>query len=294
MIHIDSLTHTYRGSKAAALDNVSMDIAEGSITGVLGPNGSGKTTLFHALVGYLEPASGAIIIDGQETSRDQRIALGVYAGNYADPASVSTKSLLRLASCRPTWDEDRFARLSDRFQLELGGSLGKRSQGERSLFVTAIALACGAPITMLDEPTDALDVPTRMALTEEIIRASADAAEAGAPRTFLVASHLVSELESLIENVIVLAEGRVVCVDTAEHLRAYALALVGRPEVIHRILDADAESRVLSERQLGRFARIVATGLTDACLEALAAADVEVQPLSFQDSFVSLIDHNMA
>lgn len=294
MIHIDSLTHTYRGSKAAALDNVSMDIAEGSITGVLGPNGSGKTTLFHALVGYLEPASGAIIIDGQETSRDQRIALGVYAGNYADPASVSTKSLLRLASCRPTWDEGRFARLSDRFQLELGGSLGKRSQGERSLFVTAIALACGAPITMLDEPSDALDVPTRMALTEEIIRASADAAEAGAPRTLLVASHLVSELESLIENVIVLAEGRVVCVDTAEHLRAYALALVGRPEVIHRIVDADAESRVLSERQLGRFARIVATGLTDACLEALAAADVEVQPLSFQDSFVSLIDHNMA
>ncbi|WP_103062053.1 ABC transporter ATP-binding protein [Actinomyces qiguomingii] len=294
MIRINSLTHTYRGTTVPALDDVSVDIAEGSITGVLGPNGSGKTTLFHALVGYIGPASGAFIINGHEVSREQRIALGVYAGDNAYSAGVSVRSLLRLVSCRHTWDEGRFARLSDRFQLELGGSLGQRSQGERSLFVTAIALACGAPITMLDEPTDALDVPTRMALTEEIIRASTDAAEAGTPRTFLVASHLVSELESLIENVIVLSAGRVVRVDTAERLRAHALALVGRPEVIRRILEADAESRILSERQLGRLVRIVATGLTDACLDALVAADVQVQPLSFQDSFVSLIDHNMA
>lgn len=294
MIHIESLTHAYRGSKVAALDDVSLDIAEGSITGVLGPNGSGKTTLFHALVGYLEPASGVIVIDGKEASREQRIALGVYAGDYADLTGASARSLLRLASSRPTWDDGAFARLSERFQLDLDGSLGQRSQGERSLFMAAIALACGAPITLLDEPTDALDVPTRMALTEEIIRVSAEAAEAGAPRTFLVSSHLVSELESLIENVIVLSKGKVVCAATAEQLRAYAVALVGRSEVIHRILEGDAEAHILSESQLGRFARIVVTGLAEARLGDLAAADVEIQPLSFQDSFVSLIDNGLA
>lgn len=286
MIRIDSLTHRYSGQKGLALDAFSLDIAEGAITGVIGPNGSGKTTLFKALAGRLAPTSGAVLVDGEPASREDLVARCLYVGDDKDLLPVPAKGALLYARLRPTWDEALFARLATRFDLKLKGSLARRSQGQRALFTTALALASGAPITLLDEPTGSLDVPTRLALAEEIIRVSAEAEGA---RTILVSSHLVSELETLIEHVIVLAKGRLVEAMPAEALRGASVALVGAPEAIHAALAAEPNARILSERPLGRLAEIRVSGHSPALLDALARAGVEIQPLSFQDAFVSLI-----
>lgn len=286
MIRIDSLTHSYFRQKSPALDSLTLDVAEGAITGVIGPNGSGKTTLFKALAGRIAPTGGRILLDGREPEREELVAHCSYVGDDKDLLSVSAKAALLYARVRPTWEEETFTRLAERFSLSLKGGLGRRSQGQRSLFTAALGLASGAPITLLDEPTGNLDVPTRLALAEEIIRVSA---EAEGRRTFLVSSHLVSELESLIEHVVVLTKGRLVTAMPAEELRASALALIGDAALIRRELAAEPRARILDERPLGRLAEIRITGHTPELVAALTSAGIEIQPLSFQDAFVSLI-----
>ncbi len=286
MIRIDSLSHTYPRQKEPALDSFSLDLAEGAITGVIGPNGSGKTTLFKALGGRILPSSGQVLIDGRPIKREELIAHCLYVGDDKDLFPVSAKNALLYARCRPSWDETIFTRLAKRFELSLKGGLGRRSQGQRALFTSALGLASGAPITLLDEPTGNLDVPTRLALAEEIIRVNAEAEGA---RTILVSSHLVSELESLIEHVIVLRNGRLVEAMPAEELRSAAIALVGDPATIRAALASEAKARILDERPLGRLAEIRVIGHTPELLDSLSRSGVEIQPLSFQDAFVSLI-----
>ncbi|MDC4233508.1 ABC transporter ATP-binding protein [Actinomyces sp. B33] len=286
MIRIDSLTHRYPRQKAPALDRVDLDIAEGSITGVIGPNGSGKTTLFTALSGRLAPTSGRILFSGAEIDREERAARSICVGIDRDFSSARAASVLRAARLRPTWDESIFTRLAERFSLAARGGLGRRSQGQRSLFITSIALASGAPLTLLDEPTGSLDVPTRMALAEEIIRVNA---EADGARTVVIASHLVSELESLIEHVVILSAGRVVSTLNAGDLVSRVIALIGDPATIRRLVDADPHARILSERPLGRLAEIRIADASPRTLDAAVSAGVESAPLSFQDAFVSLI-----
>ena len=129
-------------------------------------------------------------------------------------------------------------------------------------------------------------MPTRLALAEEIIRVNAEAEGA---RTILISSHLVSELESLIEHVVVLKKGRLVTAMPAEELRSTAIALVGNPTTIRAELASEAKTRILDERPLGRLAEIRIVGHTPELLESLSLSGIEIQPLSFQDAFVSLI-----
>ena len=286
MIRIDSLSHTYPRQKESALDSFSLELAEGAITGFIGPNGSGKTTLFKALAGRILPSSGQVLIDGRPAGREELIAHCLYVGDDKDLSPVSAKNALLYARCRPTWDEALFTRLAQRFELSLKGTLSRRSLGQRALFTAALGLASGAPITLLDEPSGNLDVPTRLALAEEIIRVNAEAEGA---RTILISSHLVSELESLIEHVVVLKKGRLVTAMPAEELRSAAIALVGNPTTIRAALASEAKTRILDERPLGRLAEIRIVGHTSELLESLSLSGIEIQPLSFQDAFVSLI-----
>ena len=75
MIRIDSLSHTYPRQKEPALDSFSLELAEGAITGFIGPNGSGKTTLFKALAGRILPSSGQVLIDGRPAGTHRPLPL---------------------------------------------------------------------------------------------------------------------------------------------------------------------------------------------------------------------------
>ncbi|WP_022868586.1 ABC transporter ATP-binding protein [Schaalia vaccimaxillae] len=290
MIHINSLTHTYPRTKKPAINNISADFSDGSITGVIGPNGSGKTTFFKAMAGFLEPQAGIIEAFGQRFTREDLPALALYSTDTKEFSNLLAKPTIRQAQARPTWSDETFDRVTRRFNIKLRGNLAKRSQGERSLFMTALALASGAPLTLLDEPTGNLDVPTRLALAEEIIQTSVEAKEAGKPRAFVIASHLVSELENLIENVIVLSEGEIIASTTAEELRSSTVALVGDPARIRSLVEGDPVAQIHSERPLGRLAEIRVSNIQPTTMQALTAAGVEIQSLSFQDAFVSLIE----
>ena len=207
MITLNSISYTYPGESEAALRDVSLTLGDATVTALVGPNGSGKTTLMQILGGLMVPTSGSISIDGTQASADDLLTGSIMASSSRDLDDVPATILVQYARLRPTWDEALFAHYVESFSLPVQRrkTLGKLSTGQAAVFAGAIALASGAPLTLLDEIQAPLDVPTRYALYEEVLTLAAEVMEGKRPqRRFLISSHMVSELEKVAEDVIVL------------------------------------------------------------------------------------------
>ena len=296
MITLDSISHTYPGENEAALRDVSLVLGDATVTALVGPNGSGKTTLMQILGGLMVPTSGSISIDGAQASADDLLTSSIIASSSRDLDDVPATILIQYARLRSTWDEQLFAHYGRRFGLAVRGRkpLGKLSTGQAAVFSGAIALASGAPLTLLDEIQAPLDVPTRYALYEEILALAGECMEGKRPqRRFLISSHMVSELEKVAEDVIVLKKGVLLAHESVDDFTCRVCALTGHASDVERFLAAHSDLAVIASRELGSTREIVvdlrgsAVGDTE-----LASHSLTASPCSFQDAFAYLIQEN--
>ena len=267
-----------------AVDHATFTLPAGSITGLLGRNGSGKSTLLSALASMLPPTSGRILVDGEEPFENEalmeRICLVRESGDLMPDERIST-NLAYVATARPTWDDDLAGRLLDSFEIDPRSKPRQLSRGGRSALGVVVGLASRAPLTMLDEVYLGMDAPSRYQFYELLLE---DYVEH--PRTIILSSHLIRELDRLLEHVVVLHEGRPLLTGSADDLRAHGATLTGRAE------DVDAAASgltVLAERHLGPTKQTtVMDGLDAAQAAAMARSGVEIGPVDLQDLFVHL------
>ena len=296
MITLTSITHTYRGEIVPALLDVSLTLGESTVTALVGPNGSGKTTLMQILGGLLAPTSGTISIDAAQASADDLFADSIMASSSRDLDDVPATILIQYARLRPTWDERLFAHYARRFGLPVRSrkTLGKLSAGQAAVVTGAIALASGAPITLLDEIQAPLDVPTRYAFYEEILTLAGEVMEGKRPqRRFLVSSHMVSELEKVVEDVIVLKKGVLLAHESVDDFTCRVCALTGHASDVERLLAARPDLAVIASRELGPTREIVVDLRGGTIDEAtLVSHSLTSSPCSFQDAFAYLIQEN--
>lgn len=295
MITLNSISHTYPGESEAALRDVSLTLEDATVTALVGPNGSGKTTLMQILGGLMVPTSGRVAIDGVQASADDLLTGSIIASSARDFDELYSQSLVAYARLRPTWDEQLFTHYADRFDLRVNRKyVRKLSGGQAAILSASIALASGAPLTLLDEIQAPLDVPTRYALYEEVLTLAAEVMEGKRPqRRFLIASHMVSELEKVAEDVIVLKKGELLAHETIDDFTCRVSALTGHTSDVERFLAAHPNLAVISSRELGSTREIVvdlrgsAVGDTE-----LASHSLTASPCSFQDAFAYLIQEN--
>ena len=295
MLTLNSISHTYPGESEAALRDVSLTLEDATVTALVGPNGSGKTTLMQILSGLMVPTSGRVAIDGVQASADDLLTGSIIASSARDFDELYSQSLVAYARLRPTWDEQLFTHYADRFDLRVNRKyVRKLSGGQAAILSASIALASGAPLTLLDEIQAPLDVPTRYALYEEVLTLAAEVMEGKRPqRRFLIASHMVSELEKVAEDVIVLKKGELLAHETIDDFTCRVSALTGHTSDVERFLAAHPNLAVISSRELGSTREIVvdlrgsAVGDTE-----LASHSLTASPCSFQDAFAYLIQEN--
>lgn len=295
MITLNSISHTYPGESEAALRDVSLTLGDSTITALVGPNGSGKTTLMQILGGLMVPTSGSISIDGARASADDLLTGSIIASSARDFDELYSQSLVTYARLRPTWDEQLFTHYVQRFDLRINRKyVRKLSGGQAAILSASIALASGAPLTLLDEIQAPLDVPTRYALYEEILALAGECMEGKRPqRRFLISSHMVSELEKVAEDVIVLKKGELLAHETIDDFTCRVSALTGHASDVERFLAAHPDLAVIASRELGSTREIVvdlrgnAVGDTE-----LASHSLTASPCSFQDAFAYLIQEN--
>lgn len=295
MITLNSISHTYPGESEAALRDISLTLGDATVTALVGPNGSGKTTLMQILGGLMVPTLGSISIDGSQASADDLFTGSIIASSARDLDDANSKTLVAYARLRPTWDEQLFEHYVNRFELALSRkSVRKLSSGQAAIFSASIALASGAPITLLDEIQAPLDVPTRYALYEEILALAGECMEGKRPqRRFLISSHMVSELEKVAEDVIVLKKSELLAHESVDDFTCRVSALTGHASDVERFLAAHPDLAVIATRELGSTREIVvdrrgsAVGDTEFASHSLTAS-----PCSFQDAFAYLIQEN--
>lgn len=224
-----SLTKRYNGEKTApALNEISCNIAENTITGFIGRNGSGKTTLMKLLCGTLKPTSGELRVFGEKPWNNYPILQKIIYTTHAEPheGTVKIQALLeRFAQFFPQFDIEFAKRLLQYFDLSARARYGALSQGMKAALNFSLALATRSPLTLLDEPMLGMDVTVRKAAYEILVH---DFTEV--PRTILISSHLIAELEGVLSDILLIEDGRVLANMPIDDFRAGAFRADGTSE----------------------------------------------------------------
>jgi ABC-type multidrug transport system ATPase subunit len=195
-----------RFGRSAALVDVDLTIASGARVALLGPNGSGKTTLTRAIMGLLS-TDGEIIIDGRPmTDRLTVAARLAYVPQIAPAMAASVREVVGAVCALRGIARSGVAEGAGELGLDVGAVAARPlrglSGGMRQKLLLALAMASPAELMILDEPTASLDAAARARFLDRFARLAEKA-------TVILCSHRLDELRSLVDHVVVLAEGRV-------------------------------------------------------------------------------------
>lgn len=204
VLEIDSLTKDYGAIRA--VDNLSLQIQEGEIYGILGPNGSGKTTTLGMLLGVTTPTSGSFKWFGQESSAEIRRKIGAILESPNLYTYMDAVQNLELIAHIKKIKNPAIPELLELVNLHQRSHDAFRtySLGMKQRLAIAGALVGNPDVVILDEPTNGLD-PQGIAEVREIIR---KIAEQG--RTILLASHIIDEVEKVCSHVAILKKGKLI------------------------------------------------------------------------------------
>lgn len=211
---------TKRFATFAAIEDVSFHVGRGEIVGLLGPNGAGKSTTMRIMAGVFPPSSGKVTIAGYDVVRESlraRSVVGYFPERVALYLDMAVRHYLRYVA-EMKGLSDREARRQAEVAIEscalgpVGQTLiGSLSKGFRQRVGIAQALVGSPRVLILDEPSAGLD-PEQVAEMRKLIRGL------GGDRSVILSTHILPEVESTCDRVIILHHGRVVAVDTPAKL----------------------------------------------------------------------------
>ena len=204
MIQIKDLGFTYGKSdrpEGYVLKNISMNLQEGRIYGLLGENGVGKTTLLTLLCGLKKPQAGSIDTDGHNPyDRDPSFLADQYYLSD-EVAPVRMKAIDYARNYGKFWerfDLDIFIELMEIFENNPLQKMNKMSFGQLKKTYIAFALACGTKYLFMDEPTNGLDIPSKAQFRKAVMKYTRE------DSVILISTHQVRDLENIIDPIIIL------------------------------------------------------------------------------------------
>lgn len=218
MIEVKNVTKKY--GKVIAVDNISFTINEGEIIGLLGPNGAGKSTTMNMLTGYIEQTSGTIIIDGYDMLKKPKKAkreIGYMPEGVPLYTDLTVREFVRyMAEIKKVNKKERKEKVEKIIEQTGLKDVEKKliknlSRGYKQRVSMAGALVGEPKILILDEPTVGLD-PKQITEIRSLIK------ELGKTHTIILSSHILSEVSQICNKVIIINKGKIIAVDTPEHL----------------------------------------------------------------------------
>jgi len=217
-IEVSHLTKTF--GQVRAVDDLSFTVRPGRVTGFLGPNGAGKTTTLRMLLGLVQPTSGTATIGGRRYTALDRPMRTVGAALEAADFHPGRTALdhLRLYAPQAGVPDARAHEVLDLVGLSAAAKrrVGGFSLGMRQRLALATTLLGDPPVLLLDEPANGLD-PEGIRWLRDLLRALA-----AQGRTVLVSSHVLSEVQQTVDDVVIIAGGRLVHASTLAELSGLA------------------------------------------------------------------------
>jgi ABC-2 type transport system ATP-binding protein len=206
MISIQNLSFSYP-KKDSLFHELNWECSDGSIIGLLGKNGAGKSTFLRLLSGLIFPKNGEVKV-GLQNPRDRQPDflkdIFLIPDELAIPIHLKVSDYTKMmAPFYPQFDFVRFETLLKEFEIEENAKLGDFSFGQQKKVVLAFGLSTNCKFLLFDEPTNGLDIPSKSTFRK------AAAANLGDQQTLIIATHLVKDVENLIDRVVILGDGKV-------------------------------------------------------------------------------------
>ena len=287
LMKIEKLSKGFGGR--AVLNAVGFAVEPGRVYGLLGRNGEGKTTLIRTIMGVIPRDAGAISYKGQAVTfggAEYKRQIGYIPEDVFFYGWMTVGGLLEFnGRFFPKWDPGKAADDLKRFALDPAAKVRTLSRGQQLKLAFVAALASRPELLILDDPTSGLDVPTRQDFLRDVIRELADGGTA-----ILFATHLVHELERIVDHLFILDGGRIVLDETYEKVknltRRVALGFDAEPP------EFKTPGNVISRRQMGKDVELIIYPWNEEgerAIRALNAARLEIEALSLEDIFTSFV-----
>jgi len=200
--------------KTVAVDQCTLELEAGKIYGLLGPNGSGKSTLMKMVAGLFKQTQGSIFVNKAELSYKSKADVAYMT---TEPFMYPHMTIGKIGKFFEEFFEDfdkmQYQLLIKEMGLEMNMKVSKLSSGMDAKLKIAATLARKAKIIMLDEPLNGIDLVAREAIIKAIIKAATD------ENTLLISSHLVEQMEPILDEVIFIKQGEIVMNGHIEQIR---------------------------------------------------------------------------
>jgi len=286
-IEVRHLCHRYNGR--SIYEDLNFTVPCGSVCGLLGKNGQGKTTLVNILMGFLKPTAGRCLVLGEDShalspSVRRRVGL-LHEGHLAYEFMTISQTERFYRGVYPGWNADVFYGLVNRMGLSPKHKVGQMSCGQRSQVVLGVIMAQDPDLLILDDYSMGLDAGYRR-LFLDVLHDFA----AREKKTIFVTSHIVQDLEQLVDTIIFIDQGAIMTVGLEEFLSAFrkyvfhceALPELPKDNVIHGFERRGGKVALYSYADIQTVERRLAE-------LGVQARDLSLAPMSLEDGFIGLM-----
>lgn len=197
-----------------ALKDVSLSVPSGAIVGLLGPNGSGKTTLLKLAAGLLQPTSGTVKACGFAIGAESKLLVAyqpdcVYLNDWMNVGQL----VKMMADFYPNFNQEKAFDMLARLKIGLKDKLKSLSKGTKEKVQLILTMSREVPLYILDEPIGGVDPAARDYILETILQ------NRPAESTVLISTHLISDIENILNEIIFLKDGEIIRQGNAEKTR---------------------------------------------------------------------------
>lgn len=281
-VEIRGISKDYGNTKA--LDNVNLTIEPNKIYGLLGRNGAGKTTLLNILTNRIFPTEGEITIDGDIIFENDKILNNIFYMTEKNlyPEGEKIKDIFKWTKEFYSMFDMEYAKsLSEKFGLNINKRVKDLSTGYSSIFKAITALASNANIIIFDEPILGLDAYHRDMFYKELISNYNEN-----PKTIIISTHIIEEVAQVLEEVIIIKEGKLIAKQSVEDLLSYAYVVSGESSSVDRYIEG---RKYISQETMGKFkSATVLENLQNKNHELANELKVELTKVELQKLFIHL------
>lgn len=202
-LQIENLSFRYGRKKPEVLSDVNLTLEEGEVIGLLGPNGAGKSTLLYLIAGALTPGKGEVTYDGISTRKRLPSVLSeifIVPEEVALPRMSLDDYVALYSKFYPRFDKDVMEEALKEFNMEKPERMDSLSMGQKKKIILSFAFACNTAVSLMDEPTNGLDIPGKAAFRRLVARLAGD------DRLFLISTHQVRDLDTILDRVMIMNE----------------------------------------------------------------------------------------
>ena len=284
MIQIKNLSKSF---DKKILDNVNIEIEDGSIVGLIGINGAGKSTLFKILAGIYDPDEGEVLYDGESIHKNPKIKKQVFFLSD-DPRYSKSLTPAKISKTYSYWYDYssvfvEFYRHLTKFNIPIDGSMYDFSKGMRRQTFLAFAISAKPKFLLLDEAFDGIDPVARFDLKKEILKIQDKVG-----MTVILSSHSIKELEELCDSYIIIDKNKATYIQSLEEFPYHKYFIVfdepmSKEEFDIDFIAFDCDNKIIN----------CVTDLDyDSMKKKIASMNpkiLEEQDMSFEDSFITKV-----